>query len=293
MPQNSGHTAHDSHRRSTTLLRNAAVTIHMDGLIYTAYNANSRLYQAGVHTDAAGHHLVVEVTDNGRPVFPTSELPWDGSHPVVKANAPFWLYVDSGNGLPVQDSNAELYKPNDLTDPQSFGHILNFESLYQRALPLDFNRIAEFNFPHGTCYSAQNMDLDLKEFDQGMPFTTASVVETMPLSTLGAIDIASTGNKVKRSIVLANRDREFFRFPLKGGANYEIQIMNVPMDSHPIHNPEEHFLQFYELFSLNPGEKMFLVDPEDMDMPMDGPAPTPNSPPCVQSAGNLTSGLGS
>jgi hypothetical protein len=95
-------------------------------------------------------------------------LPWDPSHKTIQELAPFWLYVDSGKQLPpVTDASASLYELTNLNQPKSFGHLLNFEALYDRPLKLDPKLVASINIPHGTCYSAEKSDLKLNHFDQG------------------------------------------------------------------------------------------------------------------------------
>lgn len=272
------------------LLPNAPVTILLDGLIYTAYNEKERLYQAGIHTDAEKHHLIVEVRSDGELLFPSEEFPWDSSLQGIRDSAPFWLYVDSGNGRPVADFSAELHKPNDLRDPRSFGHILAFERLYNRSLKLDSGRLAEFNFPGGTCYSAKNSGADLLQFEQGSNPDEAQPVGRMTVSTLSAVDIAGSGNNMERWIVLENDVKEFFRFPLHPRRHYEIKLMNVPAAGSHIHDPASHFLQFYELFELDRNEKVYLVKPDVAADMMEGHA---DSPPCITVKRELNRGLSS
>jgi hypothetical protein len=273
------------------LLPNATVTIYFDGLIYAAFNQPRRLYQTAVHTEAEKHHTVIEVKLRGDDtlLFPTRELPWDSDHRVVKARAPFWLYVDSGRGLNEKEFSASLHMPSP-PDEQSYDRILNFEQLYERPLPLRPERFAEFNFPHGISYSAANDDANLKRLGQDEPSSAAVFVRKINVSTLGATDIDAVSNGDGRKfIVLANNKGadEFFRFELQPGKHYDIQILNQPIDGHTTHSPEEHFLQFYELFDLRSDEKKFLVEPA---------APRhlsePNSPPCIGGRGSAQTGLG-
>lgn len=272
--------------RLKPLLSNAAVTILLDGLIYTAYDEKDRLYQAGIHTDAEGHHLVLEVRTEEKLLFPSTELPWDSSLKDIHDDAPFWLYVDSGNGRPVANFSAELHKPDDLKDARSYGHILAFERLYNRSLKLDGSRIAKFNFPAGTCYSAKNSGAQLMQFDQGSNVSAAQFVGAITVSTLSAIDIVTGGHNRDRWIVLENDKKEFFRFPLHPGRHYEIKLMNVPVDSYQTHEPESHFLQFYELFELNRNEKVYLVKTDEAEM-----HEHPDSPPCITVTSEMNSGL--
>jgi len=284
-PHNGSHQIyHPSHLKP--LFPNAAATIFLDGLIYTAYNEKDRLYQAGIHTDAEGHHLIVEVRAEGELLFPSAALPWDSSLKDIQNAAPFWLYVDSGNGRPVASFSAELHKPNDLKDAQSYGHILAFERLYNRSLRLDATRLAKFNFPAGTCYSAKNSGAELMRFDQGSNASAAQSVGAITVSTLSAIDIVTGRNNRERWIVLENDKKEFFRFPLHPGRHYEITLMNVPMDHYQTHEPESHFLQFYELFELNRNEKVYLVKTDEAEMHQH-----PDSPPCITVTSELNSGL--
>lgn len=281
-----------------TLLDSPTVTFYFDGLIFTTYNRERRLYQAGVHTQAEHHGLIVEVTTGGgkEKLWPLTPADWDPSHAVVKSIAPLWLYVDSGKGLQPEEFSAELHRPDDLGDPQSFGHIFEFESgLYNRPLALRPALFAAFNFPHGIFYSAENTDAKLSAFDQGHPPTSAAVLKNIHVSTLGAGDIGSAGEG--KYIVLAKNDGadELFRFPLEAGVHYEIKVMNIPNDQHAGHNAAAHFLQFYELFPLQPREQVFLVQPaEATPLPpvdIDLPLPSPDSPPCVQTKGSLSDGL--
>ena len=269
-----------------TLLPNAAVTILIDGLIYTAYNEQKRLFQAGVHTEAKGHHVVVEVKADGKLLFPTEELPWNSSHVTVKENAPYWLYVDSGSGVP-SDFSASLHN-TDLSDPQSFGHTFSFERQYHRDLDLQLSRLAEFNFPHGTCYTVEQTRAKMSLFvtDPHMPFKQLPIT----VSAMSGIDIASTSEPVKRWIVLASKKKEEFRFPLDPGRHYQITLLNTPIDpdegSDPSkHHPENHFLQFYDLFKFNEWGVKYLVEADEI-------SGTRLSPPCLVPTGSQVRGLG-
>lgn len=280
------------------LLGHPTVTVYFDGLIFASYNRERRLYQAGVHTRAEHHQVVVEVTTDGgsKKVWPRTPADWDPSHDAVKAIAPLWLYVDSGKGLEPKEFSAALHEPDNLKDSHSFGHIFEFErGLYNRPLELHPDLFAEFNFPHGLFYSAENTDALLTAFDQGKPPSSATLQKNIHVSTLGAGDIESAGDG--KYIVLAKNNGAdvLFRLPLDGSVHYEIKVMNIPIPGHGSHNPAEHFLQFYELFPLRPGEKVFLVQPAEATehTPTDpaGPLPTPDSPPCVQTKGSLSEGL--
>ena len=268
------------------LLENATVTIYFDGLIYMAYNEARRLYQGAVLTEAEGHHLVIEVRLRGEEeklLFPLKPTDWDPDHATVKAKAPFWLYVDSGQGIQEKEFSATLNLPaND--DEQSFTNIFNFEKQYQRPIFPKPPTFAEFNFPHGISYSAENTNAALKTISRaGGPVTFK---ENIRVSTLAAVDIDAVSNDAgKKSIVLANNEgkTEFFRFDLEPGKLYEIKILNQPVDQHTSHHAQDHFLQFYELFDLKAGEEEFLVAPP---LP-----PSQDSPPCVSTTGNTKSGL--
>lgn len=279
------HHAEHTEPNPQLLLPNATVTIRFDGLIYTAYNKNKKLYQAAVHTEAEKHELTVDVRLAGQaqPLFPApaNGLPWDPSHAAIKEGAPFWLYVDSGNGLQPKDFSAELHLPPDpANDARSFDHILNFERLYDRKITLNTARFAEFNFPHGMCYSALNAEAGLSRLDQNnRPLSDDGKIT---VSTLGAIDIDSVSDgHGKKEIVLANKDGKIFSFPLENGKHYIIRIINGPIAGQHVHRPEDHFLQFYELFPLNPRDPKFLVEPAEGH----NPPPSPGSPPCISGTG--------
>lgn len=280
------------------------VTIRFDGLIYTAYNKKKQLYQAAVHTEAEEHQLtvVVQLAGQEKPLFPddANGLKWDPSHAAIKKGGPFWLYVDSGNGKPQKDFSAKLYLPPDpKKDARSFDHILNFEHLYERKITLNPARFAEFNFPHGTCYSSLNTDAKVSKLDQKNNPLGGDEKDIM-VSTLGAIDIDSvSAGEEKKHIVLENKDGKFFSFPLENGKHYVIEIINGPIPKAPPvgeheheeedeqHDHEKHFLQFYELIPLNAGDPKFLVKPAVVPHP-----PTaPGSPPCIQGTGGREDGL--
>ena len=297
---NDNHGGHGNQPSSPPpLLKNPTVTIYFDGLIFSAFNEKKRLYQAAVLTQAEGHHLVVEVRLRGddKLLFPTDELPWDSSHSVVKALAPFWLFVDSGKGLKgmtARDFSSQLHLPA-TADEQSFDRIFNFEKFHKRPFIPTPGSFAEFNFPQGTCYSAQNTDADLRTVAKGADITSAVDKGPIHVSTLCAIDIDAMSNGAsKKHIVLANQEQEFFRFPLDPGKHYEIKILNVPIEigeeeedhEHKhAHGPQNHFLQFYELFDFKDGEDQFFIDL--------GPIPpSEQSPPCVSTTGIPKSGFG-
>jgi hypothetical protein len=213
---------------------------------------------------------------------------WDPSHEAIKRRAPFWLYVDSGNGRPENEFSARLYRRG-LSDPQSFQHILSLEGLHGRRLPLVAEAFAEFNFPHGVAYSALNTDADLKQVP---PRGTPAFLRPIRTSTLGAVDIAvPSDDDTERHVVLENEaGAEFFRLPLVRGVHYEIRILNEPIHPHEDDTPENHFLQFYELFDFPPHEPKFLVELKDPDA-IPNLRSDPDSPPCVQTSGNLIEGL--
>ena len=281
-----------------TLLPNRTATIQFDGLIIGAYDQKRSLYQAAVHTDAENHHVELTVTQNNQQIFPKSPDDWDGRHETVKARAPFWLFVDWGNGLDEANFNATLNKIDDPNDPLSFGKIFNFEREYGRKLPLHPERFAEFNFPHGTSYSALNTEAQVERVDNPSGGVPPSFVRKINVSTLGAIDIDQAGEgeqKVELVLISMGEQKEFFRLPLVAGSTYEVKLFNIP-DANHVHGhtapptPEQHFLQYYELFSLNRQEKPFLVAPAESATPtLFG---NPGSPPCITGSGNTEGGLG-
>jgi hypothetical protein len=290
------------------LLPNPTVTIYFDGLIYTAYNEKQRLYQAAILTQAEGHHLTIEVRLRGQEklLWPVKGTDWDPNHTKVKEGAPFWLYIDSGQGIQANEHSAKLHAPEG-ADEQSFRRVLNFEELHKRPLKLKPETFAEFNFPHGLSYSAENTEADLKLVPQNIPGAVPQFKSKIQVSTLAAIDIDAVSNgTTKRSIVLANHDGEdeFFRFVLEPGKHYEIKILNEPIVQNAVRNHNEHFLQFYELFDLKQGESKFLVDPGTAHPAVHSLVPLPpaegaevpvsatlHSPPCVSTSGNLQTGL--
>lgn len=272
-----------------TLLPNPSVTILIDGLICTAYDEEKRLYQAGIHTDAIGHHMIVEVRIDGNPelLFPTAELPWDSSHEAIIKNEPFRLYVESESQELQRASGVNLYEPNNPRSPLSFANILSFEDLYQRSLKLDADRIAEFNVLDGTSYSARNSGADLMQFDQGSDPGNAEFVRRINVSTMGAIDIAPIRDgEGQKWIVLENKAGRFFRFLLQPKRHYQIKLMNVPIDHTGGGDPKKHFLQFYKLFKLNSNEKVFLIKPDERS-----PFKHPDFPPCNQTRRSQNCGL--
>lgn len=291
--RDSGHEEHET-PPPRTLLTQPSVTLHFDGLLFMTYNERRRLFQAGIHTQAENHELTVVVTTAAGPVWPKKKSDWDPTLATVKAVSPLWLYVDSGRGIRDDEFSAELYKPEDLKDEQSFGHILDFEGkLYRRPVALRPAPLAALNIPQGVFYSAVNTRAALKAFEQGKPSSSAAAVDDIMVSTLSAADIDSRSDaEVRRSIVLAKNDGvdEVFRLPLDEGIHYTVTVMNAPIRQHPghVHSPEEHFLQFYELFPLRREEKVFLVEPAEAHPSFFS---NPDSPPCVNGSGSLSRGL--
>ncbi|HEX6715539.1 MAG TPA: hypothetical protein VF088_00425 [Pyrinomonadaceae bacterium] len=265
-----------------------------------AYNEDRRLYQAAVLTQAEGHQLNIRITVRGDDdtLIPFNKQKWDTSHRVVKARAPFWLYVDSGQKIQENDFSAELYAPNAKDNAQSFAHIFNFEEKYKRPIFPKPETFAEFNFPQGIVYSADTTEAALQKIRPNHPISEATVERNICVSDLAAIDIDAASNDAgKKSIVLANNrgQDEFFRFDLEPGKHYDIRILNEPIEGHPEEHPgdpDHHFRQFYELFDLRPGEEQYLVGL--MTMAVQAALPTsPNSPPCVGTGGDTKGGLGS
>lgn len=308
---NHEHEHHGGHEDSPSspppLLEKPTVTIYFDGLIFSAFNEKESLYQTAVLTHAEGHHLVVEVNLRGNKqlIFPTEELPWDSSHPVVKDLAPFWLYVDSGHGLTKEQNSARLHlPPPEAKDEKSFDRIFNFEEVHKHPFKPKPGTFALFNFPQGTCYSADNVNAKLKSIAQGATAASAVPVKDIDVSTLSAIDIdAVSDGASEKHIVLANQNgQEFFRFPLQSDKHYEIRLLNVPIEEseeeeeeevHPHHehdpaDPENHFLQFYQLFGIGKEQERFLVT---LPEPPGGLPPTTLSPPCVSTTGRPKSGI--
>ncbi len=280
-----------SPERPKPLLKDATASIYFDGLIFMAYNERRRLYQGAVLTEAEGHQtrIDVKVTGQQKPIWPAKDSDWDPDHATVKARAPFWLYVDSGQGIQKEDFSAKLHLPADANDPRSFKEIFNFEEKYDRPIRPKPETFAEFNFPHGVSYSAKNTKAALKTKLPDQPIEEARPKGNFNVSTLAGVDInAASNGDDKKYIVLANEEgkNEFFRFELKPGTHYEISILNVPV-GHTSHDPQDHFLQFYELFDLKQGEPEFLVAPVQLPTP-----PTADSPPCVSTTGGTKGGLG-
>lgn len=273
-----------------TLLPNRTATIQFDGLIMSAYDRVRRLYQAGVHVKAEHHKLDITVKRNGVDVTAEVLPDWDGELAAVKKFAPFWVYVDYGNGMP-KTYNANLHKPKDPNDPLSFEKVFSFVRKHGRELKMNPGHFAVFNFPHGTAYSALNETAQLSEIEQGKRPTPLGDID---VSSLGAIDIADVSDgETKRELVFADESGKhvFFRLPLNADTVYEIKMENQPLHHHNGDiDPEEHFLQYYELFSLKPGEKRFLVHLRRPRPAHDGFEST-DSPPCVGTSGGETGGL--
>ena len=307
-PDDHDHEHHGGHEPQTEapppLLDNATATIYLDGLIYAAYNENRRVLEAAVLTHAEKHELAIEVRVKGEdePLFPSIEHPWNPDHAVVDAAAPFWLYVDSGNQIEENEFSAQLFSGD---DDRTFNNIFNFEDHHHRPLPLKQGNFAVFNFPHGMAYSADTSDAVLKIIPPNETASHAVSKGEIRVSNLAGIDIDAVSNGTgKKSIVLANQDgtNEYFRFDLESGKRYEIKIVNGPARNSSIHGPEGHFLQFYELFNLDPAkEPQFLVlDPEHAvtlepgsdEGELMGDPPTADNPPCAPGRSGGTTGLG-
>jgi len=299
----------DEEKSPDPLLKNATATIYFDGLIYMAYNEDQRLYQCAALTQAEGHELRIEVRERGKEdlLFPVNKTDWDPKHATVKERAPFWLFVDSGNGIQPDDFSATLHL-TDKQDPQSFKNIFNFEVEYDHPIFPKPEAFAEFNFPHGISYSARITEATVKTLLPDQEVKDAVKKGDIKVSTLAGIDIdAVSDDSATKRIVLANEGgkNKFFEFDLEPGKQYEIQILNVPIKGeHTEHDPQQHFRQFYELFDLEKGEKQFLVGPleaaaaagaGETSVAGETPgadAPTTLSPPCVSTTGDTKSGLG-
>jgi hypothetical protein len=287
------------------LLDNARATIYLDGLIYAAYNENRRVLEAAVLTQAEHHQLDIEVRlrGNEEPLFPTVQRPWNPAHGAIGVAAPFWLYVDSGNGIQENEFSAKLHSDN---DDRTFNNIFNFEDHHRKTLPLVPGKFAVFNFPHGTAYSADTTKAELRIIPANEPVANAIAKGEIPVANLVGIDIDAVSNGAeKKSIVLANEDDEFFRFELEPGKQYEIKILNQPSpNSAPAAGDHEgHFLQFYELFDFDPAtnQRFLVVEAEHAHgsgssgnaggEPAAG-GPTPDNPPCAPVRSGGTGGLG-
>jgi hypothetical protein len=217
-------------------------------------------------------------------VWPRSASDWDGSHRHVKSIEPLWLFVDhGGNELPPPaEFSSNLAAAT--TGDKSFDHVLDFErDIYRHRLEgFRLDRVARLNMTHGLIYSADNEVSEVVE--EGQTPGSAASHRDRDSSTLGACDIDIRGTLgVKRNIVLwqTNPLRRLFTFPLDATANYEIHVYNVPIHAHAGILPEDHFLQYYELFTRRPGEKRFFVRPKPhSEKAARARLVTPNSPPC-------------
>ncbi|MCA1577785.1 MAG: hypothetical protein LC794_10555 [Acidobacteria bacterium] len=303
------HDTHGGHQPSpqnvspAPLLNDATATIYLDGLIYAVYNENRRVLESAILTKAEDHHLVIEVRLRGHDelLWPKQSSDWDPDHAAVDAGAPFWLYVDSGNRIKEDEFSARLHTGN-----RTFQSIFDFEGHHGKPLPLKPGTFAVFNFPHGTSYSAVTNSADLKLIPANGSVATAKDQGKIEVSNLAGIDINAVSNGAeKKFIVLANQDgkKEFFRFELEPGKQYEIKILNQPVpNSAPNGDHEAHFLQFYELFDVDPETvPRFLVigsehdhgggsHPEGGEPPAD--PPSADNPPCAPGRGGSTTGLG-
>jgi hypothetical protein len=276
-----------------TLQQHPSVTVYFDGLIFLVHDEQKRLCQAAIHTRAAHHSLQIEVrrTNDDKVLFPPeSGGGFNGSHRHVKAVEPLQLFVDSGSGWNPDEFSATLYKPEDSSDDQSFERVLDFEGvLYERQLKFHRNAFAVLEIAQGEFYSALTQDFLLESFPQGHPNDVAKE-ETVHCCSLVGADIESGG--AGRSIVLrqSHPEQEIFRIELEEGAHYQIKVFNVPdKDAHAGHGNHasiaEHFLQYYGLFDLEPGERVFFVEEiEKKSAPFGGP----DSPPCNTGTGSVT-----
>lgn len=298
---------------SEPLLAGATATVYLDGLIFLLHNGGRGLCRALIHTGAAHHALRIEVSDaaGGAPLFPTEALPWNGSHDCVRDGAPFWLYVDEGAGRPDQFS-ASLFKPDDLSDQRSFGHVIDFESKFYDH-ELRFHRTApaaELNIADGTLYSAQNATMLVKSFAQDEDPGRAVGDERIPSSVLVAADIARASEEgVERHLVLEQSNvvegcaprREIFRLRLDAGRRLIVKLLNIPVHEHDdqLASLRAHFLKYYDLFALEPDERVFFLQAEKPpqggggEHPSGGPHPhgpqfTADSPPCNVGRGSKT-----
>lgn len=280
----------------------ARATIYLDGLIYLAYNQNQKMLESAVLTHEAGNHRVeitVKLRGSQQLLFPNDQQPWAMEHTKVKEAAPFWLYVDSGNRLKTEFS-ADLHKGD-----RGFDQIFDFEERHRKPLAVTPGTFAQFNFPHGTSYSAEKADALLKFIPPNKTLEEAKDLKKIPIAGQVGIDITAASNGAgKKWIVLANQDgqHEFFRFELEPDKQYEIRIENRPVPGTSAHSgPKDHFLKFYNLFGLDHAtEPQFvLVDPahaqggnttapasEEVAHP-----PSPDNPPCAIGKGSGGGGL--
>lgn len=273
----------DSRRDEPPVSDDPSVTIYMDGLMLLSHSERTRLTQAAIHTQAPHHALQIVVFDaDGVLLWPRSDADWDGSHRHVKAVEPLWLFVDSGGGTPPPQSNFSSHLHSE--GGQSFGLILDFEDdLYHHPLEgFRTDAVARLNMPHGLFYSATHEVSELHSFNQGQNPNQAVFIEDRDLSTLGAADIDSRSTDgADKDIVLwqSNPAKELFRFRLDGDSNYEIHVYNVPLLGSPPMPMHAHFLQYYGLFRLRPGEKKFLLKSKPHSRKLSFVI-TPDSPPC-------------
>jgi hypothetical protein len=302
LDQRGAHPARPATPGPAPLLGDARATIYLDGLIYAAYNENRRVLESAILTTAEDHQLDIEVRLRGsnERLFPTPTKPWDPRHSTIAGAGPFWLYVDSGNGIQQNDFTATLHNGN---DNRAFDSVFNFEGHHGRPLPLRSGTFAVFNFPHGMSYSARTDDAELRLIPANQPIANAVPKGKIPVSNLGGIDINAVSNGAgKKFIVLANQNgqHEFFRFELEPDKQYEIHILNQPSPNTNTTDHEKHFLQFYELFDFDPAtDQRFLVVSSEHDhgpvvpasdeeeVPASGA--TTDNPPCApgRSGGSL------
>lgn len=269
-----------------TLLAKPSVTVYMDGLIMVFHDEAALLTRAAIHTKAGGHSLRVAVRNRV-----TKELKFDRKikHDQLNFNEPLWLFVGSALDSPPPDSGFEASQQ--LSGIKSFRKVLDFEStLYPHALEnLRTDRFAVLNVPHGIFYSAASEQSELHSFEQDEDEADADFEKDITTCTFGAADIdarSEPGDDKYISMWHMKKSRErLFSFRLEADTHYNIYVLNVPDNPHGTH-PEVHFLQYYELFDLRPGEKKYTVK-----LKKDSPKlieRAPDSPPCNISQGGTT-----
>jgi hypothetical protein len=272
-----------------TLLPNPSVTVCIDGLIVVSHGESGKvanLTQAAIHTQAEHHALLINVFDKDGVLQSWNPgVVWDGSHEQVKKIEPLWLFVDHDGNEPPPPAEYSSNLAAATTGEKSFDHVLDFErDIYHHRLEgFRLDRVARLNMPHGLFYSA---DHEVSEVVEEGETPGSEVSHTgKDSSTLGGcdIDIRSTLG-VKRNIVLwqTNPLKQLFSFPLDATANYQIQVLNIPIHPGDPTPPEEHFLQYYGLFTRRLGEHRFFVRPKPHSEKARRArlVPTPPSPPC-------------
>jgi hypothetical protein len=262
-------------KEEETMSRNGLVKITLDGLLLFSFKNScpEKLCQVGILvTNFDGgkkHELKIKVNGHGGQ--------WDYppySHDDVLKMAPFWLYVGTENSKIPDDHTAMPYKMNDLSDCESFLHVLNMEDLPETS-PIKIKpcNAPSLNIPQGVFRSADLKVAEYRKLGSKDVYQKKGKVATKIIAEIDYKDIVDKPRLILRS---AKKNDPLFQIPLEADAQYKVSVKNAPTKESSSPHKINHFPYYYCAFE-EPQENKYEVE-----IPDQGPGPIfEDAPPCI------------